>query len=119
MDKVGKAIEVVVKVAVTLVSLGVLLVFPLLFVYELIAPLFGSDPIGYAADVVSYLVALAVLVIVGGALFSAFILLSDRSKLFRKFVGFIVCILLVLGTINQCTGHSSEARCVPNRYVEC
>ncbi|RQO61313.1 hypothetical protein DBR47_07450 [Paucibacter sp. KBW04] len=67
IDKAGKAIEVVVKVAVTLVSLGVLLVLPLLFVYALIAPLFGSEPIGYAADVGSYLVALAVIVIAGGS----------------------------------------------------
>lgn len=114
----GNKVEVLVKLAVVLVCLGSVIGIPLLLVYRLVRPLFGPDPLGHIVRVGSGAAVMAAFVVVWGALIVAGFWLFEKSRLFRRVLGFLVVVLLIAGVVNQCTGGGGPS-CVPSRYVDC
>ncbi|MFG6412467.1 hypothetical protein ACG02S_00995 [Roseateles sp. DC23W] len=118
VSSAGNKVELVVKLAVILICLGSLIGLPLLMVYRLVRPLFGPDPIGHLTRVGGGVAMMAAFVIVWGALILAGFWLFEKSRLFRRVLGFLVVAVLLAGVVRQCT-EGGGLSCVPSRYVEC
>lgn len=118
LSEAGSKVEFLVKLVFALAAGAFWPVLLLWVLYKLIAPLFGDDPLGRIAGLLSYGVVIAAIVVVWAALLVAAFWLWERSAWFRALVIFAFAAPVILGVITSCSDHGSTT-CRPSRYIEC
>lgn len=97
----AKAISWLAIVFVGIFVFGLVLGFPLFLLYKFIAPFFGDDPMGHLTGIGKHVAWVAGFVVVVGTIGLVLTWLSEKSKLFARFLGFLFISILVFGTLAQ------------------
>src|SRR6218665_3233989 len=104
---VRELVGLFVAIALCLGILGAMLYVPLKLLYDLIAPLFGPDPVGHIVSVVKGTSLFAAVIAGYAALLIAAYWLWSKSVVFRWIVIVLGALLLLGGALNQRMGHSA------------
>ena len=103
------------------VVIGAFIALPVWVLYRIVAPIFGTDPIGYLRDValglggiVLFSLGATAIAILIGRVFDKFVIVRAVAKgIAAMFIA-----IAVVGALSRCSG-SESSTCITSRYFDC